>query len=1056
MKLRQASTYFSVALLLALGLNAFVMVRVKQAHDDAVAAQQHRQSALALVEELRHETQQLSLLVRAYTVTGEPRYLLYYYDIVAIRTGEKSVPQGFNPDTYWDAVIAGRQPHDLPRQGRGRSLAERMRSVGFGTREFEGLNQVLGAMAAMSKVEQIAFAATQGLYDPEQGDFVSDGKPNLAYASQLVHGGDYNRMKSELTGAVERLSGMVVQRTDAEVASATAELDRLIMQSLAGLIGTFVLVVVGYQVVRRHVLQPIARLDSTADRLAGGDYGTRTGGVEGVEELVSLGATLDGMARSIEDDIDARIVVQHELEDARQQAEEATRAKSMFLANMSHEIRTPMNAIIGMAYLALKTNLTARQRDYLGNIHDAARSLLGIVNDILDFSKVEAGKIEFDQIRFRIEDVAANALALQRQRAQERELDLLLDIADPALLGDNTVFLGDPLRLGQILTNLLSNAVKFTHHGYVRLMISAEARDQDGVILRFAVHDTGIGMTAEQLTRLFQEFTQADGSTTRKYGGTGLGLAISKKLVELMGGRIWVESTPRQGSNFIFTVRFPVAQEAEQAPAPLIDRLRVLVVDDQPEVGQALANLLVALGVGAGHGNGIEHADNDTTALDLIRVAARSGRPYDLLLVDWLLPHSGGDTLLRELRQAAHPHPPLVAAVSAYDSDRLHGDAQEAGADLYLAKPVLPEALRGLLGRLTGVRPRGRMNERQPGIGDLVGMYVLLVEDNPINRQLAVELLESSGALVDVAEHGREAIEMLAAAPSDRYHAVLMDLQMPVMDGYEATRRLRADPRLASLPVIAMSAHAMAEEHERADAAGMSGYIEKPFDPEHLYAILARFHAVQVSRAPAQTHTDADPPLPVCAGLDTGQGLRRAGGRPELYRRLLSAFLAEYSDFGARLQDCLAHGQWPEAEGQAHTLKGLAGTIGATMIQAGAAELEQACKDCHDQAAAALARLMPALVALVEDLRGQVQVESPDPAQVSVSVADAGVLHLEHLRRLLGEGDNEAVEYWLAHAQEFSGALTPQTMQRIGQALNNYSFDAALALLSDRPERVND
>ena len=477
MRLRKVSSWFFPIVLFALGANALLLVLIKQSYDSVVAAQDHRQSALELANELHQETEQLARLVRAYTATGEPRYLLYYYDILGVRQGEKAAPDNFNPKSYWDDVIAGRLKHSVPKDGTKRSVADLMKSQGFSNDELLALKRVIDATAEMNKIEQIAFAATQGLYNPETSEFVSDGQPRLDFASKLVNSNAYHLRKADLSSAVAGLVMMTDQRTNAEVATADNALERWILLSLFSMGATIVMTVLALRVVRQQVLVPINRLGKGADLLAKGDYATRMGAFAGVEELTALGSTFDSMAQSIQDDISRRHAVQKELEAARKQAEDATHAKSRFLANMSHEIRTPMNAILGMAYLALKTELTPRQHDYVSKIHSAAKSLLAIINDILDFSKVEAGKLELEEGRFRIEDVAGNSLSLLRQRAHEKDIELLFDVTDSRLLGEGGALMGDALRLGQVLTNLLSNAVKFTHHGYVKLLISVEASD---------------------------------------------------------------------------------------------------------------------------------------------------------------------------------------------------------------------------------------------------------------------------------------------------------------------------------------------------------------------------------------------------------------------------------------------------------------------------------------------------------------------------------------------------------------------------------------------------
>ena len=967
MKLRNISIWFSLLVLALLGSNMLLMVYIDQAYQSVAAAQEHRKQSIGLATELHQESEQLARLVRAYTVTGEPQYLFFYYDILAVRSGEKPAPVTDSPFTYWDDAIAGRIQHSLPQNGVKRSLAERMRLLNFSGQEFTALGRVLAATAAMNQIEQIAFSATQGLYDPAKHDFVSDGTPHLNFASKLVHGDDYNRLKADLAHAVDDLAKMTDLRTRAEVVQATEQLQRLISLSMVVMGLTLMLVLLVFYTIRRRVLQPMQHLKATADILSAANYNARVetlaDGVRGVDELVVLGDTFNGMAQSIQNDIARRQAIQLELEQARHEAEDGTHAKSMFLANMSHEIRTPMNAIIGMAYLALKTDLKPRQRDYVDKIHSAAQSLLAIINDILDFSKAEAAKLELEQQRLLIDEVIENSFSLLRQRANEKELELLFDVADQSLLGENGAFIGDPTRLGQILTNLLSNAIKFTPSGHIKLTVVIEERDMESATLRFTMRDTGIGMTPEQVGRLFQEFTQADSSITRKYGGTGLGLAISQKLAELMGGRIWVESAPGKGSSFMFTARLKTApalpdhSSCALALLPDVQALRVLVLDDQIEARLVLVSLLHLLGVGSAPGRGIDHSSDGQTALAMIDQALREGRPYDLLLLDWVMPEMDGGMVLTALREQHPGRVPQTIVVSPHDSEAMRQPAINMGVSLFLAKPVLPEALRALLYRLTGAiddnqraiheLPNGsRMPVAEFGEQpDLDGMRVLLVEDNAINQQLAQELLISCGVRVWVADDGREALDILVAAPDGSFDAVLMDLQMPVMGGFEATRLIRQDARFRDLPIIAMTAAAMEQDKEACYAAGMNDHVAKPILPHELMQTLAKWikSNVRVAQS-AAAEKPSDEAWGLSAelpGFNLDSALLLLNGNRAMLKKLLIQFGEQFADATDRLNHLVCSVKLDEAAALVHGIKGAAGNLGAVALFDAAKNLEE-------------------------------------------------------------------------------------------------------------------
>ena len=1084
MTLKRFSLLFSLTVIGALSANALSLLMIQQAYHRVITEQNHRQRAMRLTDELRQETEQLSRLVREYTSTGQTSYLTYYYDILAIRQGEKPQPEQYLPGAYWDMVIAGRLRHRFPVNGTRSPIADRMKSLGFSKAEIHSLTKVLAATEAMKQIEQVAFAATQGLYDPRTENFVSDGEPDLRFAGQLVHSQKYNRLKADLAESVMELVTMVDQRTTSEVGKTSKNLERWILLTLGSVLFTFLMVLAAFLVIRRHVLQPIGALSNAAKKLAQGDYATRSGvsrpkdsstadsgltlisGSEyGVDELRALGATLDSMAESIERDITLRRQIQQQLEAANTKAENATRTKSMFLANMSHEIRTPMNAIIGMAYLALKTDLTPRQKDYIGKVHHAAKSLLVLINDILDFSKVEAGKLNLEHARFSLEEVVGNTMSMLYQRAQEKEIELLLDLSEPLLLERSNFLIGDAFRLGQIITNLLSNSVKFTHQGYVKLAIRIESDDAETITLRFTVTDSGIGMTPEHVVNLFQVFTQADGSTTRKYGGTGLGLTIAKKLVELMGGSIRVESAIEQGSCFSFTARFGLARSDNDSSYALTghDRMRVLVVDDNPEARQVLCGLLTAMWIGARlDTRGIEGADHGAQALQMIQAAETEGIPYNLLLLDWAMPGMDGAQALMALRSADLAHPPLVAVVSAYDTDAMREIAHSLSpSSRFLPKPVLPEMLYALIRELTGttMTPGKGRKDAAPLVTDLGGMRVLVVEDNPINRQLAVELLELRGVTTDVAHHGGQALKTISSLPANFYDLILMDLQMPEMDGYETVRRLRADRRYDTLPIVAMSAHALVEERDRCKSLGMQDHVSKPIDPDALYAVLARYYTKVGGQTAGSSETfqqRTKPPsttpaaLPCVKGLETAEGLRHTGNKVDIYLTLLRCFLAAHTDDLAQIRKAMDEERWADAERIAHTIKGLMGSIGAYEAQASAETLEHALRNRRPTWRECLTKLSELFIPLVSALSEHFPVQSAEGEERPGVVGAAPLPSwLDEFELLLDAGNFKATTLWESGKTELAGLLSTRTISRISSALENFDFAGAKLLAVD-------
>jgi len=770
--------------------------------------------------------------------------------------------------------------------------------------------------------------------------------------------------------------------------------------------------------------------------------------VESEDEIATLSTSFNKMADDLQ-------ISTRELLKAKKQAEDANRSKSEFLANMSHEIRTPMNAITGLTQLALKTDLTHKQHDYLSKIEQSSKTLLNIINDILDFSKIEAGMLNMETVDFHLDEVLNNIAVLFGVRIEQQGLELLLCV-------DKDVprhLIGDPLRLSQILVNLTTNAIKFTKQGEIVIRISVNNVEIDRVTLHFSVQDTGIGISSENISKLFKAFSQADSSTTRKFGGTGLGLTICKRLVEMMEGEIWVESEVGKGSTFNFTATFCYQTDDTpyfKIPSDLQD-IRILIVDNNEKLLKILYDYVLDFSF-----DKVSTANSGESALRELENADRT-MGYDLILLDWKI--DGMKTAQRIKENFNLPKIPLVMVMTAFSREEVLKNSDSNYFDAFVSKPVTQSVLFDAIMNAFGKRVDSSQFHRKhrainAKMKAIRGARILLVEDNVINQEIAREIMENEGLIIDIANNGKEAVTRVA---NDDFDAVLMDVQMPEMDGYEATQCIRQKLQL-NLPIIAMTAHAMSGDREKSLAVGMDDYITKPFEVSQLLTKLTywikprNFQMVeekQVLEVEGKIFQFNE-----FQGIDIEEGLKRLCGVPnsrEFYFKLLKTFYNNYYDSVDKMKMLLEQDDTEAAQRFAHTLKGVCGNLSISHLYKISKNLELNLKTGNEITPELFKQFEDSVTEVMKSLVQLHDEETPKSTEESFcEKTDIAALKplLAEMSGFLEECDCQATDFLPTIKQHLGNEVEP-LYQELQEHVERYDFEKAQKTLNQIVQILN-